>query len=226
MATATWPGRWLRTMSCGVSLDARRALGQRMGDARASTGMVGGIRTFPSTRCTWASPPRTSAERYKISRQMMDQALASQPRRRRHRRGLLHRADRPVEIATARAPMPFQEDDPRRAATTLDVPSKPAFKKEGGTVTAGNASGTTTALPLWCWPRRRGRPGPRLRPLAWLVLYAHAGVGPGHTWGYWPRARPRRRCCKRRPEGRRTWMIEANQALRRPGLRGAMANSA
>ena len=39
--------------------------------------------------------------------------------------------------------MLFQEDEYVRAATTLDVLAgmKPAFKKEGGTVTAGNASG-------------------------------------------------------------------------------------
>ena len=59
------------------------------------------------------------AERYKISREMQDASpLASQQRRRRHRGGLLQRADRSGEIATRKGTVLFQEDEHVRASTT------------------------------------------------------------------------------------------------------------
>ena len=61
---------------------------------------------------------------------------------------------------------------------------KPAFKKDGGTVTAGNASGIndSAAAVVLAGGRPRGPLG--LKPLARLVGYAHAawtlpmGIGP------------------------------------------------
>ncbi len=49
----------------------------------------------------------------------------------------------PVEIATRKGAVLFQEDEHVRASTTLEALAgmKPAFKKDSGTVTAGNASG-------------------------------------------------------------------------------------
>jgi acetyl-CoA C-acetyltransferase len=69
-----------------------------------------------------------------------------------------------------------------RAATTLDVLAgmKPAFKKEGGTVTAGNASGINdgaSAVVLVAGDRVQAL---GVKPLARLVGYAHAGVDPAY----------------------------------------------
>ena len=70
----------------------------------------------------------------------------------------------------------------QRAATTLEQLSgmKPAFKKEGGTVTAGNASGINdgAAAVLLAAGDRISALG--LKPLARLVGYAHAGVEPAY----------------------------------------------
>jgi len=55
---------------------------------------------------------------------------------------------------------------------------KPVFKKDGGTVTAGNASGindAAAAVVLMGVDTARAR---GLKPLARLVAYAHAGVDP------------------------------------------------
>jgi acetyl-CoA C-acetyltransferase len=75
----------------------------------------------------------------------------------------------------------FDTDEHVRAATTLETLAgmKPAFKKEGGTVTPATPRASTTALP----PSADG--GDRVqalgaKPLARLVGYAHAGVEPAY----------------------------------------------
>jgi len=66
--------------------------------------------------------------------------------------------------------------------TTVEVlgTMRPAFKKEGGTVTAGNASGINDgagAVVLAAADRVKAM---NLKPLARLVGYAHAGLDPAY----------------------------------------------
>ena len=69
-----------------------------------------------------------------------------------------------------------------RAATTLDVLAgmKPAFKKDGGTVTAGNASGINDGAAAVVLAAGDRVAALGLKPLARLVGYAHAGVDPAY----------------------------------------------
>jgi acetyl-CoA C-acetyltransferase len=103
-------------------------------------------------------------------------------RRRRHRRGYFKEQIVPVEIATRKGTVLFQEDEHVRAATTLEVLAgmKPAFKKEGGTVTAGNASGINDGAAAVVLAAGDRVAALGLKPLARLVGYAHAGVDPAY----------------------------------------------
>jgi acetyl-CoA C-acetyltransferase len=77
-------------------------------------------------------------------------------------------------------PIEFRADEYVRAGTTLEVLAKlrPAFKPEGGTVTAGNASGINdgaAAVVVASGERARLM---ELAPIAEIVSYASAGVDP------------------------------------------------
>ena len=54
----------------------------------------------------------------------------------------------------------------------------PAFKKENGTVTAGNASGINDAAAAVLMMDRQAAERQGIKPMARLVSYAHAGVDP------------------------------------------------
>ena len=86
----------------------------------------------------------------------------------------------PVEIATRKGPTVFDTDEHPRADTTLESlgKMKPAFKKDGGSVTAGNASGINDGAAAVMLASEAAVRRLNLTPLARLVGYAHAGVEP------------------------------------------------
>ena len=86
----------------------------------------------------------------------------------------------PVEIKTRKGTVMFDTDEHPKAGTTLEslATLKPAFQKENGTVTPGNASGLNDGAAACVLMEagvavRAGR-----TPLARLVSYAVAGVEP------------------------------------------------
>ena len=174
------------SMSRGPYFDQAARYGARMGDAKSIDYMLG-ILHDPWQKMHMGITAENVAERYKISREMQDQlALASQQRAAAAiAAGYFKEQIVPVEIATrksATGTVLFQEDEHVRAATTLEVLAgmKPAFKKDGGTVTAGNASGINdgaAAVVLAAGDRVQAL---GLKPLARLVGYAHAGVEPAY----------------------------------------------
>jgi acetyl-CoA C-acetyltransferase len=124
------------------------------------------------------------ATRYSISREQQEQlALQSQQRAAAAiEAGYFKEQIVPVEIATRKGTVLFDTDEHVRAATTLEVLAgmKPAFQKDGGSVTAGNASGLNdgaAAVVLVAGDRLAGL---NAKPLARLVGYAHAGVEPAY----------------------------------------------
>lgn len=86
----------------------------------------------------------------------------------------------PVEIKTRKGTVMFDTDEHPKAGTTLEslATLKPAFQKENGTVTPGNASGLNDGAAA-CVLMEAGAAGRAGRtPLARLVSYAVAGVEP------------------------------------------------
>ena len=74
----------------------------------------------------------------------------------------------------------FDTDEHVKPDTSVETLAKmkPAFKKEGGTVTAGNASGINDGAGAVVLATGDAVKAHGLTPLARLVSYAHAGVDP------------------------------------------------
>ena len=176
-------GAGSESMSRGPYFDTAARYGARMGDTKSIDYMLG-ILHDPWQKMHMGITAENVAERYQISREMQDTlALESQQRAARAiANGHFKEQIVPVEIVTRKGTTLFDTDEHVRANTTLEVLAsmKPAFKKEGGTVTAGNASGINdgAAAVLLASGERVGALG--LKPLARLVGYAHAGVEPAY----------------------------------------------
>jgi acetyl-CoA C-acetyltransferase len=86
----------------------------------------------------------------------------------------------PVLLKTKKGDIAYQTDEHFRPGCTADelAKLKPAFLKENGTVTAGNASGINDAAAAVVLMEASVAKVRGLKPLARLVAYAHAGVDP------------------------------------------------
>ena len=171
------------SMSRGPYFDQAARYGARMGDAKSIDYMLG-ILHDPWQKMHMGITAENVAERYGISRQMQDElAVLSQQRAAAAiAAGYFKEQITPVEIATRKGVVLFQEDEHVRASTTLETLAgmKPAFKKEGGTVTAGNASGINDGASAVVLATGERVAALGLKPLARLVGYAHAGVEPAY----------------------------------------------
>jgi acetyl-CoA C-acetyltransferase len=87
----------------------------------------------------------------------------------------------PVEIPQRKGePIIFATDEGPRRDTTMEVLSrlKPVFKKEGGTVTAGNAPGVNDGAAALVVTSMERAQELGIKPLARIVAYATSGIEP------------------------------------------------
>ena len=176
-------GAGSESMSRGPYFDMSARWGARMGDAKSVDYMLG-ILHDPWQKIHMGVTAENVAERYSISRDMQDElaTISHQRAAAAITAGRFKEQIVPVEIATRKGSIIFDTDEHVRADTTVQSLSgmKPAFKKEGGTVTAGNASGINdgaAAITLVAGDRLQAL---GVKPLARLVGYAHAGVDPAY----------------------------------------------
>ena len=171
------------SMSRGPYFDQAARYGARMGDAKSIDYMLG-ILHDPWQKMHMGITAENVAERYGISRQMQDElaVLSQQRAAAAMAAGYFKEQITPVEIATRKGVVLFQEDEHVRASTTLETLAgmKPSFKKDGGTVTAGNASGINDGASAVVLATGERVAALGLKPLARLVGYAHAGVEPAY----------------------------------------------
>ncbi len=176
-------GGGAESMSRGPYFDTAARWGARMGDAKSIDYMLG-ILHDPWQKMHMGVTAENVAERYAISREMQDElALTSQQRAAAAMAaGRFKEQIVAVEIATRKGTVSFDSDEHVRAATTRATLAamKPAFKKDGGTVTAGNASGINDGAAAVVMVAGDRVAALGLRPLARLVGYAHAGVDPAY----------------------------------------------
>ena len=171
------------SMSRGPYLDTTSRWGARMGDVKSVDFMLG-ILHDPWQKTHMGITAENVAERYQISRDMQDELAVLSHQRAAAAIAAGHFKEQivAVEIATRKGVVVFDTDEHVRGSTTLDALAamKPAFKKEGGTVTAGNASGINdgAAAIVMVGGDRVAALG--VKPLARLVGYAHAGVEPAY----------------------------------------------
>jgi acetyl-CoA C-acetyltransferase len=122
------------------------------------------------------------AAKWGISRQEQD-ALAVESHNRAQRAteaGYFKSQIMPVTLKGRKGDVIFDTDEHYRPHCTLaDLAKlKPAFLKENGTVTAGNASGINDAAAAVVLMEAATARARNIKPLARLVAYAHAGVDP------------------------------------------------
>jgi acetyl-CoA C-acetyltransferase len=158
--------------------------GYRMGDGQLVDSMLNEGLTCAMGGCHMGVTAENVAARYGVSREAQDEFAAESQRRAEAAiaAGRFDEEITPVLIPQKKGePLAFKVDEYPRAGTTAAALAKlkPAFKKEGGTVTAGNASGINDgAAALVIASQERARLM-ELAPMAKIVSYASAGVEPG-----------------------------------------------
>ena len=162
-----------------ASLNAR--WGARMGDTKMVDMMVGALHD-PFHTIHMGITAENIAAKWGITRQDQDQlALESHQRAERAtREGYFKSQITPVMLKTRKGEVAFDTDEHFRANCSIEdmAKLKPAFLKENGTVTAGNASGLNDAAAAVVLMDAATAKARGLQPLARLVGYAHAGVDP------------------------------------------------
>ncbi|MDB5767608.1 MAG: bktB [Collimonas fungivorans] len=155
--------------------------GARMGDIKMVDMMIGAL-SDPFGGGHMGITAVNVAEKYSISREEQDAfALESQKRATAAiAAGHFKSQIVPVEIKTRKGVVLFDTDEYPKADATLEslAKLKPAFKKEGGTVTAGNASGINDGAAACVLMEAGAAVRAGRTPLARLVSYGVAGVDP------------------------------------------------
>ena len=155
--------------------------GARMGDTKMVDMMIGALHD-PFQTIHMGVTAENIAAKWGISREEQD-ALAVESHNRAQRAteaGYFKEQIMPVMLKSKKGDTAYSTDEHFRANCTLAdmVKLKPAFIKENGTVTAGNASGINDAAAAVVLMERSVAERRGLKPMARLVAYAHAGVDP------------------------------------------------
>jgi acetyl-CoA C-acetyltransferase len=174
-------GGGVETMSRAPYLDQATRWGARMGDAKLIDMLLGSL-SDPFGAGHMGVTAENVAEKFGITREEQD-GFAQESQRRAVAAiaaGYFKSQIVPVEIKTRKGVVLFDTDEHPKAETTVEslAKLKPAFKKEGGTVTAGNASGINDGAAACVLMEADAASRAGLTPLARLVSYAVAGVEP------------------------------------------------
>jgi acetyl-CoA C-acetyltransferase len=174
-------GAGAESMSRGAYLVTSNRWGARMGDVKMLDFMLGALHD-PRMHIHMGITAENVAARYEITREQQDAySLQSQQRAAKAiAAGIFKDQIVPVELKTRKGVVLFDTDEGVKADTTIDTLTKmkPAFKKEEGTVTAGNASTLNDGAGAVVMASADKAKALGLKPLARLVSYGHAGVEP------------------------------------------------
>ncbi|MEK6668251.1 MAG: acetyl-CoA C-acyltransferase family protein [Pseudomonadota bacterium] len=174
-------GAGAESMSRGAYIVTSNRWGARMGDVKMLDYMLGALHD-PRLHIHMGITAENVANRHEITREQQD-AYAVQSQQRAAQAieaGLFKEQIVPVELKTRKGVVLFDTDEGVKGDTTVDAlgKMKPAFKKEEGTVTAGNASTLNDGAAAVVMASADKAKALGLKPLARLVSYAHAGVDP------------------------------------------------
>ena len=155
--------------------------GYRMGDGKIVDSMLrdGLNDAFSGEHSGWVTEDIVT--KYKISRVEEDAwALRSQQRfSKAQAAGKFENEIAPVEVTSRKGKEIFQKDEHNRADTTAEslAKLKPAFRKDG-TITAGNASGLSSAASAMIVASVDAVKEHKLKPVARIVSYGVGAVDP------------------------------------------------
>ena len=169
------------TMSQSPYVQTTSRWGHKMGDMKVIDAMLG-VLSDPFENYHMGITAENVATRYQISRADQD-ALAVESHLRAAKAQAEGRFDAqivPVEIKSRKGAVEFKVDEHVRPGTTLDDMAKlrPAFDRESGSVTAGNASGINDGAAALVLASGEAVQAKGLKPLARIVGWGYAGVDP------------------------------------------------
>ncbi|HXT97633.1 MAG TPA: acetyl-CoA C-acyltransferase [Polyangia bacterium] len=202
-----------------VMAKAREAFAR--GDVTAHDSTLGWRFVNPRMEALYGTHPlgetaELVAERYQVSREEQDAFALESQRRWAAAQAAGRFTDElvAVEVGPKKAPKRFEVDEhPRPATTAADLAAlQPVFRKVGGTVTAGNASGINDGaaallLASEAGLKRLGRPA-----LARFVAAAVAGVEP-KLMGLGPIPATKKALARAGIAGRDLDLVELNEAF-------------
>ena len=155
--------------------------GARMGDTKLIDMMIGALHD-PFHTVHMGVTAENIAAKWGITRAEQD-AIAVESHNRAQRAteaGYFTSQIMPVMLKSKKGEVAYTVDEHFRSNCSMDdmAKLKPAFLKENGTVTAGNASGINDAAAAIVMMESGTAKARGLKPMARLVSYAHAGVDP------------------------------------------------
>ncbi len=171
-------GGGVEVMSKGGYLSTSMRSGARMGDTKLVDLMVATL-TDPFGVGHMGITAENLAQKWNITRGMQDEfALISQQRALNAlRNDIFNDEIVPIEIKHRKGTISFCKDEHPRETTFEKLNSmRPVFKKEGGTVTAGNASGINDGASFVVLASEKAAELSSIKPVARLVSYGVSGV--------------------------------------------------
>ena len=181
-------GGGVEVMSRGMYGSPAMRSGARMGDTKMIDLMVA-VLTDPFGVGHMGVTAENLAEKWKLTRDEQD-AFAVESHRRAAvaiKEGRFKSQIVPITIKSRKGDVVFDTDEHCKPDTTMETlgKMKAVFKKEGGTVTAGNASGINDGAAFFVLAAADAAAKAGQKPIARLVSYAVAGV-PNHIMGEGP----------------------------------------
>jgi acetyl-CoA C-acetyltransferase len=181
-------GGGVEVMSRGAYLSPAMRSGARMGDTKMLDGMVAAL-TDPFGVGHMGVTAENLAEKWNITREEQDELAAESHRRAAAaiEEGRFKEQIVPIVKKTRKGEVTVDTDEHVKPGTTVEklAGMRPAFKKDGGTVTAGNASGINDGAAFLVLAEAEAARTAGATPMARLVSYAVAGV-PNEIMGEGP----------------------------------------
>ncbi|BDX21490.1 thiolase [Polynucleobacter sp. TUM22923] len=181
-------GGGVEVMSRGMYGSPAMRSGARMGDTKMLDLMVS-VLTDPFGVGHMGVTAENLVEKWKLTREEQDAFAMESHRRAAHaiKEGRFKSQIVPITIKSRKGDVVFDTDEHCKPDTTMETlgKMKAVFKKEGGSVTAGNASGINDGAAFFVLAEAQAAQKAGYKPIARLVSYAIAGV-PNHIMGEGP----------------------------------------
>lgn len=181
-------GGGVEVMSRGMYGSPAMRSGARMGDTKMLDLMVA-VLTDPFGVGHMGVTAENLVEKWKLTREEQDALAVESHRRAAHaiKEGRFKSQIVPITIKSRKGDVVFDTDEHCKPDTTMETlgKMKAVFKKEGGSVTAGNASGINDGAAFFVLADAETAKKAGHKPIARIVSYAVAGV-PNHIMGEGP----------------------------------------
>jgi acetyl-CoA C-acetyltransferase len=172
----------MESMSRAPYLLEKARFGYRMGDSQVIDEMIRDGLWDAFENCHMGITAENVCADYHLTREELDQFALESQQRAVHaiESGTFRDEIVPVEVPGRKGATIFDRDQQPRAETTAEALAqlRPAFKPQGGMVTAGNSSGLNDGAAAVVVTSRQKAEQLGLKPLASIRSYASAGVEP------------------------------------------------